>query len=393
MIRILDLHNSREVENFFRKLHVDETGIKIMLPKTSHHLIYIDSLNVPAANILKQELLSLGGDVVLHKGACNFSVQETPCVLIGTKAHYHRLAKKLSAQPFGLKKLAVELKQIFEKFEVVPPSICIGGTMFHFSKSPFIMGIINVTPDSFSGDGIYQNVDEALRKAEQLIEQGAHILDIGGESTRPGAQSIPLDEEKSRVIPVVKAVAKSFRIPVSIDTSKARIAEEALHCGAHLVNDVTGLTGDPKMASVIKKTKAPAVIMHHRFPSKKTQDVIGEVCRFFKDRIDALQSQGISSSGLILDPGIGFGKTAEQNLLILKQAEEFKVFGKPLLLGTSRKSFIGKVLKNEAHERLIGTLASLVFGQLKGFHFFRVHDVSEARQALLLSQAILNAHE
>lgn len=392
MIRILSSSDSREFEKIFSRLHVDKTGIKIMLPKTEQLLVFVDSLNVPAANILKQELLSTGADAALHKGACNFSVRETPCLLIGRKDQFLHLIKKLLAQPFGLKRLAAELKETLKAYESIPAPMSIGSKRFDFANGPLMMGIINVTPDSFSGDGLSGSLDSILQKAETLIKGGADILDVGGESTRPGSTRVPLSEERKRVIPAIKGIVKRFAIPISVDTSKSQIAEEALDVGAHLVNDVTALLGDRKMVEVVKAHNAPVVIMHHRFKSNP-RDSIGEICEFFGERLSFLEKRGIANEKLILDPGIGFGKDAKQNLLILKHLREFKIFGRPILLGPSRKSFIGKVMGAGAGERLPGTLASIVRGHANGAHIFRVHDVREARQALALSQAIEDADE
>lgn len=386
MIQILTLKTEAEIQNTLESLHVDKTGIKIMIPKMIPLFLAIDSLNVPAANILKQEMLSQGGDVALHKGACNFSVKETPCILIGTLQHYQRLIKKLGAQPFGLKKIGKEIKAVLDRYFSIPPPIILGSHRFDFSK-PIIMGILNMTPDSFSGDGMNKNIESALKKAEALFEEGADILDIGGESTRPGSVPVHLKEERERVIPAVKAIAKRFDKPVSIDTSKAAVAEEALSIGAHLVNDVTGLLGDEKMVSVVKKAKIPVVVMHHQ----PTLKLIPGILSFFEERLNTLEKNGIPREKIILDPGIGFGKTAEDNLIVLSRFSEFKTFGRPLLLGTSRKSFIGKILKNEPTDRIVGTAASLVIGRMNGAQIFRVHDVKEACEALMVTDAVEEA--
>jgi len=387
LIRVLALKNSDSIRKAFHAMDVDEVGIEIMLQKAQHYLIQIDALTIPAANILKQELLSLGGDAALHRGACNFSIRETPCIMMGTHQHFERLSKKLAAQPFGLKKIAKELKQALRNFLLVPPTLVAGPFIFDFTRSPFVMGILNMTPDSFSGDGI-PNTKELLKKAEKMLEDGADLLDVGGESTRPGATPVSVEEERKRVIPAIKALAKRFKIPISVDTSKGEIAEEALNAGAHLINDVSGLMKDPRMAKVAKRYDSPLVVMHHQ---KEEHDLIGRMANFFEERLLALEKEGIPRNKVILDPGIGFGKTGAENFFVLKRMEEFKCFGRPLLLGASRKSFIGHVLKQEANERLIGSVTSQVFGFFSGAHFFRVHDVREAREALMLSKAILEA--
>jgi len=390
VIRVVSLTHENEMHRILQDLHVDETGIKIMMPKMNPLLLQLDAVTIPAANILKQEMLSLGGDAALHRGACDFSVKETGCLLIGSLHHYQRLIKKLSAQPFGLKKIGKEIKALLDRYQTRPEPMKLGPYLLNFSKGSILMGILNVTPDSFSGDGVGKNIELALKKAEKLIAEGADILDIGGESTRPGASSINAREEKERVIPIIKAIAKRFDKPISIDTSKSSIAEEALSSGAHLVNDVTGLLGDERMIMVLKKWKSPVVVMHHE-PASGRAGVMANLCSFFEERMEFLETNGIPSKNIILDPGIGFGKNSEDNLVVLKRLAELKSFGRPILLGTSRKSFIGKILNLEPKDRIVGTAASLVVGRMNGAHIFRVHDVREAREALAITEAIQEA--
>jgi dihydropteroate synthase len=387
MIRILNFRNIQEIKGMLESLHVDNIGIGILLHKAHFYLLYLEKVNVPAANILKQEMLSLGGDAALHKGACNFSIPETPCLLMGTYQHFLRLSKKLQIQPFGLKKIGKEIRQTFENFFKTAPAIQAGPYTLDFSKKPLLMGILNVTPDSFSGDGLGKDLNLFLKKAEALVEAGADILDIGGESTRPGHTPVPFEEEQSRVIPAIKAAVKAFSLPISVDSSKPEVVEEALENGAHLINDIWGLQ-EKKMVDVAKKFGVPVVVMHNQ-KEAVYEDVVGDLLAFFDDKIQALEKEGIAPGKIILDPGIGFGKTAEHNVKILKNLSQFKIFGKPLLLGVSRKSFIEKVSGASVNERLPGTLASIVLGFQQGFHIFRVHDVKEAKQALQVAQAIL----
>jgi len=374
MIRILNFRNIQEIKGMLESLHVDNIGIGILLHKAHFYLLYLEKVNVPAANILKQEMLSLGGDAALHKGACNFSIPETPCLLMGTYQHFLRLSKKLQIQPFGLKKIGKEIRQTFENFFKTAPAIQAGPYTLDFSKKPLLMGILNVTPDSFSGDGLGKDLNLFLKKAEALVEAGADILDIGGESTRPGHTPVPFEEEQSRVIPAIKAAVKAFSLPISVDSSKPEVVEEALENGAHLINDIWGLQ-EKKMVDVAKKFGVPVVVMHNQ-KEAVYEDVVGDLLAFFDDKIQALEKEGIAPGKIILDPGIGFGKTSEHNVKILKNLSQFKIFGKPLLLGVSRKSFIEKVSGASVNERLPGTLASIVLGFQQGFHIFRVHGCS-----------------
>jgi dihydropteroate synthase len=257
-------------------------------------------------------------------------------------------------------------------------------------QRPLVMGILNVTPDSFSDGGRYLNVDAAVAKGLELVQQGADILDIGGESTRPGAGAVPLDEELRRVVPVVADLARQTKAPLSVDTSKAEVARSSLAAGAHIINDVTALAGDPAMKEVAVRSKAGLILMHMKGTPATMQtdpryeDVIAEIDRFFEDRLRLAVKAGISPERIVLDPGIGFGKTSEHNLEILARLGEFQRFGRPVCLGVSRKGFVGRLLNNRPVERrLAGSLAALCHAMChRAVQVVRVHDVEESRDAM-----------
>jgi len=258
-----------------------------------------------------------------------------------------------------------------------------------------IMGILNVTPDSFSDGGRYTSVEAAVAHARRMAEEGADIIDIGGESTRPGAEPVPLEEELRRVIPVVEAVrAELPRICISVDTYKAKVAEEALRVGADMINDVSALRFDTRMAEVAAEAGAPVVLMHMRGTPKTMQqdprydDVVREIIEFLDERISWAVSQGIDREKIIVDPGIGFGKRPEHNTEILRRLGELKALGRPVLLGTSRKSFLGALTKRPVEKRLEETVASVVIGALHGADIVRVHDVGAVKHALTVADAI-----
>lgn len=256
------------------------------------------------------------------------------------------------------------------------------------------MGVVNVTPDSFSDGGLYLDPEAAVAHGRELAEAGAEILDVGGESTRPGAAVVPEEEELRRVVPVVEGLA-DFGARISVDTSKAAVAEAALDAGAEIVNDVTALRGDPRMASLCAERGATVVLMHMRGDPRTMQedprydDVVAEVKAFLAERLEAATAAGISEERIWLDPGIGFGKTASHNMELLRRLAELRELGRPLVIGTSRKSFIGKVDGSPATERLGGTIASSVLAAAEGAEVLRVHDVVEMRQALTVATAIL----
>lgn len=259
-------------------------------------------------------------------------------------------------------------------------------------KRCYIMGILNVTPDSFSDGGKWNSLDHALFHTEDMIKEGAELIDIGGESTRPGYQRITEQEELERVLPYIEAVRKRFDIPVSVDTCKAKVAEQAVTAGAGMVNDITGLKGDKKMAEIIAKTGVPCCIMHNRnLKERPYTDVASDVLADLRDSIQIGLVAGIKKEQIITDPGIGFGKTLSDNLIVMKHLERLLELGYPVLLGTSRKSMIGLSLNLPVEERVEGTVATTVLGVMKGCSFIRVHDVKENYRALKMTAAILNA--
>ncbi len=271
-----------------------------------------------------------------------------------------------------------------------------------------VMGILNLTPDSFSGDGLAaadDPVEAALRQAERFLEHGADILDVGGESTRPGAAPVTPEVEAARVLPVIRALAERFPAAViSVDTYKASVAEAALETGAHLLNDVWGLRGDPDMAAVAARYGAPVILMHNRslpnsaevrarlggrYVGVAYEDLLGEVKTELLESVALAREAGIPKENLILDPGIGFGKTVEQNLELLNRLDEIRALGYPVLLGASRKSFIGYTLDLPPDERLEGTAATVVVGILRGADIIRVHDVRFMSRLARMTDAIL----
>jgi dihydropteroate synthase len=256
------------------------------------------------------------------------------------------------------------------------------------------MGVVNVTPDSFFDGGRYAEPDAAIRHALRLAEEGADLLDIGAESTRPGAESIDEDEERRRLMPVVTAVAKAVRIPISVDTRKSTVARAALEAGAVMVNDVSALQADPAMAVLVATTGAGVVLMHMQGTPRTMQkspayeDVVGEVAEFFRERIRFCRERGIGQDQIVLDPGIGFGKLLIHNLTLLGQLETFLPFGRPILVGVSMKSFIGQVLDRPVEERSWGTAAAIALAVSHGARILRVHDVAAMKEVVTMAAAI-----
>ncbi len=271
-----------------------------------------------------------------------------------------------------------------------------GKTLFS-GKNARIMGILNVTPDSFSDGGRFTTTEMILAQVDNMVQSGADIIDIGGESTRPFATPVPLDEELSRVIPAVKAIRRNHNIPISIDTTKSVVAREALDAGADIINDISALRFDADMVTVVRDAGCPVIIMHMQGTPQTMQvnpsyvDLLAETSSFFSERIAWAADQGIPSEDIIIDPGIGFGKTVEHNLTLIKHLEELKSLGCPLLVGHSRKSFIGKILKREQDDRDLPTAMLSLLCVINGASILRVHDVGKTAQAIRLAEAVLAA--
>jgi dihydropteroate synthase len=277
----------------------------------------------------------------------------------------------------------------------VPAPIRAGSLTMHFDRRPYIMGILNVTPDSFSDGGKFFDQKKAIDQALKLVEEGADILDVGGESTRPGSDAVPEDQEIKRVLPVIQAAVRYTTAPVSIDTTKAGVAKAALDAGAAMVNDVSALRFDEKMGEVVAAAGVPLVVMHMRGVPKTMQagpieykDLLGEIRAFLEEALQRAADAGVEREQVIVDPGIGFGKTPGHNLTILNRVGELMALGRPVLVGPSRKAFIGKVLDKEVDRRLHGTAAAVAAAVLGGAHILRVHDVGPMRDVIEVARAI-----
>lgn len=270
---------------------------------------------------------------------------------------------------------------------------------FRFGSRTYIMGVLNLTPDSFSGDGICDDVDSAVKNALIMTAEGADIIDVGGESTRPGSKPVSLKEELGRVIPVVKKIAKSAGVPISVDTTKSEVARQALDNGASIINDISGLESDAKMISVAKEFRAKVVLMHIKGTPLTMQknpaygNLLKEILEKLRELIKKAEAGGVKKENIIIDPGIGFGKTFEHNLEILKGLSEFKALDKPILVGPSRKAFIGKILDAEPKNRIFGTAAAVSVAINNGADMVRVHDVREMKQVAAVTDAIARNHK
>jgi dihydropteroate synthase len=292
-------------------------------------------------------------------------------------------------------------------------SLTVGQSTLAWGSRTYVMGILNITPDSFSGDGLLASRDQsdfvqvALEQAQRFAEAGADMLDVGGESTRPGSQPIPLEQELERVLPVVRALANGLDVLISIDTYKAQVAEAALEAGAHMVNDVWGLRADPELAGVARRFNAPVILMHNRsswvhaevkerlggrYVGMQYENLLEDVKRELLESVALARAGGVPDEQIILDPGIGFGKTVEQNLELIDRLGEIRQLGYPVLLGPSRKSFIGYTLDLPPDQRIEGTAAGVAIGIARGADIVRVHDVEYISRVVRMTDAIVRRH-
>jgi dihydropteroate synthase len=269
------------------------------------------------------------------------------------------------------------------------------GHSLELGRKTLIMGVINVTPDSFSDGGHFFSKDRAIDQALALEADGADIIDIGGESTRPYAEKVSLEQELERVVPVIEELSKTVRVPISIDTYKAKIAELAIRAGASIINDISALRFDPEMAPVAGNSCVPVILMHMKGTPGNMQDnpeysdLMGEIADFFMEAVDRAESEGIAREMLILDPGIGFGKSFDHNLEIIRDLRKLEAVGLPILLGSSRKAFIGNILGKSPEERDTGTMATVAAGIMNGAHIVRVHNVKMAKDTVKVMDAVM----
>jgi dihydropteroate synthase len=393
LIRYLNITNANEAIHQMKQVGVDPIGIKLMEGKTLHFNLKVEGIEPRTANLLKQEMLSLGGDVAVDGRGLDCSTKQTDALLMGTQKHFENLILNLDQYP-DLNPLGRSVKEILKNISKTQYAIRCRKRTLTLGERTLLMGVLNVTPDSFSDGGLFFDKDKAISHGLRMVEEGADIIDIGGESTKPGSKPIELEEELHRVMPVIESIVKEVDVPISIDTYKSTVAQRATEAGAEIINDISGLHFDPDLAKVAAKGNIPLILMHIRGTPETMQknihydSIFSEILLYLKESIQRAESAGLDPRQIIIDPGIGFGKNAEDNLLIIKNLHEFRIFGKPILLGTSRKSFIGKILNTKVEDRLEGTLSSIAIGVINGAHIIRSHDVQQAKKAIAVADAI-----
>jgi dihydropteroate synthase len=394
-LRVLSVKTPLDAERELAALGLDPFSIRNIGPKMLHRTLLLERIDPEEGHLLKQVLLALGGDAAVGAHGVDRAPAETTAILMGTDKQLRRLCAELSQRSFGLPLLAADILRLLDNEAAPCRQWDIGRRTLDFSRRPGIMGVLNMTPDSFSDGNRYATIEKAVARALQMEEEGADIIDIGGESTRPNATPVNHDEELRRVIPVLERLAGRLTVPVSVDTFKAAVAREALAAGAEIVNDISGLTFDERMAEEVAAAHAGLVLMHTRGRPAEMQketaydSLIAEVTAGLNDSLVLAEAAGIDATRIVVDPGIGFGKSAGGNLEIIRKLSEFSSLGRPIMVGTSRKSFIGAVLGRDVAERGFGTAATVALAIANGASIVRVHDVREMRDVADMAMALI----
>ena len=394
-IRLLALSSPDALAREIARVGCAAEGVRAMAPKGCCHVLRLEDVPAAEANTLKIEMLAAGGDAAIHAGALAGTLARTAVVLLGTEAQYQLCGKKLAHYPGGLPAIARAIAETLRHLAGRPRLLRCGRHTLPLGARTYVMGILNMTPDSFSGEGLGGDVERALRQADAMLADGAHLLDIGGESTRPGAEAVPVEEELRRVVPAIRAIAERFAVPISVDTTKSAVARAAVEAGATLLNDISGLHDDPEMAAVAAAAGVPVVVMHMQGTPRTMQhhpvylDLMTEVWGYLCASTQIAIAAGVPRDQVVLDPGFGFGKSPEHNLTLLRRLRELTSTGQPVLVGTSRKSTIGKVLGNlPPEDRLEGTAATVALSIANGADLVRVHDVKHMARVAKMADAI-----
>ncbi|MBM3498002.1 MAG: dihydropteroate synthase [Armatimonadetes bacterium] len=393
--RVLDIHSREDALREIQGVQATATAARWMADEAVMRVVRLEGVRGRAASILKQEALALGAECAVAKSVAAFDDTPQTVVLIATLKQHRALAAKLRAQPFGLRALGEQVIEALTAYDsVAGRPLVLGRHVLPIGERTLVMGIINTTPDSFSGDGVGEDVEAAVAQAERFAEAGADLLDVGGQSTRPGSEEIAVEDEQRRVLPVIERLACQIDLPVSIDTDKAEVAAAALDAGALLVNDVRALRGEG-MLELAAERGAPVCLMHMLGTPRTMQeapvydDVVADIHRFLAERVAACEAAGLTRDRIVIDPGIGFGKTVEHNLTLLRRLREFRSLGCPVLVGVSRKATIGKVLDVPPDDRLEGTAAACACAIRSGADIVRVHDVREMVRVARMTDAIV----
>ncbi len=385
--------HQNEFQNFLlQKVKVDPRSLPYFSQKNKILLFYIDHIENRFCNIIKQEMLSLGGDAAVSKEVAYFQKGKSSVLLMGTEKQFQLFIKKAEVQPSIIQQIGQEITQYLGYLPEKPLEFWTKNKKYECTNKVYVMGVFNATPDSFYNGGKFNAYEKGINHIHELVKHQVDFIDIGGESSRPGAKKISAKQEIKRILPFIKYIKKNYKIPVSVDTYKHEVAHAVLQEGVAIINDISGLQFDKKMASLIAKNNAGVILMHIQGTPVNMQkkpfyhDLISEIKKYLQTSINIALQSGIKFNHIIIDPGIGFGKTVEHNYTILKRLEELKILQRPILIGLSMKSLIGKVLNNQPEERLTGTITLNTVSILNGANIIRVHHVKEHKEvAMILS--------
>jgi dihydropteroate synthase len=394
--RVLRVVGYREAARLLSALGVPERELERLRSHVLYRLVQLGPIPNEVARRIKRHFAHIGGEAAIPEGAYAGS-GECEMILMGRLDQFDQLCRRLELLSEDLATAGAAIRDSLTRDTGIKGSFLARGRALPTGGSTLVMGILNVTPDSFSDGGQFMDPERAVSHGISMWQDGAQVIDVGGASSRPGADPVPAQEQISRVVPVIERLAKETDAVISVDTTSAEVAEAALEAGAHIVNDISALREDPRMAEVVRAKGAGVVLMHMRGTPKTMQeltdyqDLQGEVWRFLAERAIFAMSAGIPQESIAVDPGIGFAKTWEQNLSILRRLGEFRSLGLPLVVGPSRKSFIGKVLDLPVEERLEGTAAAAAWAVFQGAWMVRVHDVKPIVRVCKLVDAILTS--
>jgi dihydropteroate synthase len=390
---LLSIANQADLEAELTRVGADPLSWSIFQAKSRVIAVKIDGLSTAAANILKQTVLACGGDCAVNHAIVSGRVRHTDAVLLATSRQLRALMDRLTSQPECVARLVSELVELSGRLLHPTRIIKLGRKTLDLGTRTHVMGILNITPDSFSDGGRFYEPSAAFDHAVAMAAEGADFIDIGAESTRPGSRSVPAKEQLARLLPVLRTVKRKIKVPVSVDTTSAVVAKRALDEGADIVNDVSALGGDRCMPAVVARAGVPYILMHMKGRPRTMQekpeyaDLMAEVTGYLAAALERGEAAGIDRTQMLIDPGIGFGKAVAHNLEILRRLAELESLGAPIVVGPSRKRFIGAVSDSPTGERLEGTIAACVLAATNGANVLRVHDVKPVVKALRLADA------
>ena len=389
--RFVSFEDAAEIRRFNEKyIRPSDYGAEYMADKAAFYNVYAENLRDPAVQILKEAVLSCGGEMVSNRDVLIHKAERSGVLIMVTKKQFKTVIRRLKLQQFGLPQLAKELEALFADTAVRGERVMPyrGGELV-FGKKTLVMGILNCTPDSFSDGGKWFDTDRAVEHALEMEADGADIIDIGGESTRPGSDTVSAEEEMARVIPVIEKLRGKLSVPISIDSYKAETAKAALEAGAHIINDVWGFQFDRgEMAEVAAAADCPVILMHNK-KEAVYNDFMAELTGFLRRSVAIAEEAGCDHGKIIVDPGFGFGKEMEHNLLVTNKLRELASLGCPVLMAASRKKTVGLVLDAPADRRLLGDAAVTAIAIANGADMIRVHDVKEMVQTAKMADAIV----